>query len=136
MKNESDNDELNRGVNMKFLMLIAIISMALVACSKSELHEAMEDMGGSYKAMRKAETLEQMQAELDKFTASVDIAKQQQVNPDDQQTFDEGMKKLTDKIGKLSSAIEAGAMEDAKNALKDLRELKKELHEKLDVDDD
>lgn len=121
---------------MKYVLTLILISLVLAGCSRhSELHEAMEGMGDSYKAMKNAETLEQMQTELEKFSANVDIARQQKVKPEDQQTFDEGMQKLEEGVVALRQSIDSGSLADVRTAIDNLKDLKKELHDKLEVDD-
>ena len=121
---------------MKNWFFIITTSFVLIACSKSELHESMEDMGDSFKAMRKLDSVEEIKAELDKFSANLDIASQQMVEPDDQSTFDEGMKKLQEEMNTLYAALEADDLDAAKQSLKVLHDIHEDYHEKLEVEDD
>ncbi len=120
---------------MKKSYVLILLFLLVVACSKqSELHDAMETMEDSYKTMKKADSLDEMKIQLENFSAGLEIARQQKVKPEDQETFDAGMKKLTARANILLKAIESGDITEAKEALKELHELEEEFHEKLGVE--
>lgn len=118
----------------KFLPFIALV-IALGGCSKksSELHDAMESMKEPFKVMREASDINQVRAELANFLQGVNIAKVQQVKPEHQGTFDEGMKKLVDLTAQVEAALAADNLEEAKVLLKKMGEVRKEYHDKLGV---
>lgn len=123
---------------MKTIIYVTLLlcSLGLFGCSQeSELHGAMEDMGGAMKAMKKSEEAVRLKAELAAFSAGLNIAKQQKVKPEDQTSFDEGMKKLVAKVGEATAALDAGNAELAKSVVKDMRELQETYHEKLGVEE-
>ncbi|SMF60878.1 soluble cytochrome b562 [Alteromonadaceae bacterium Bs31] len=123
---------------MKILVLALLVSamLSVLGCSRgSDLHEAMESMGDSMKAMSKSEELEQLKKELGDFTAALEVAVQQKVKEEDQLTFDEGLKKVQDGTAKIQQALEQGNADLAKKLLKELHELEEKYHEKLGVED-
>jgi|GEM_PF-1524704 len=120
------------------------IIFALLLCStfgfsgcsqESELHGAMENMGGAMKTMKQTEEAAKLQSELVKFGAGLNIAKQQKVKPEDQVTFDEGMRKLTAKVTETTTALSSGNVELTKSLLKELHKIEETYHEKLGVKD-
>ena len=117
--------------------VIGVLSLCLLAvagCSESELHSSMEEMGGAYKAMKESQSAEAMKAQLDIFKAQLAIAQKQPVNPEDQNTFDEGLKKVEEQVGQLELALETGSLEVANTILAQLREINKEYHDKMGVE--
>ncbi len=121
---------------MRKLRLLAtlILSLSLLACAKSELHDAMEEMGGAFKSMNKTESLETIKADLVTFQGAFEIAKQQPVASEDQATFDEGMEKVEELAGQLAVAVDAGDLAAAKTLIAELRDANKKYHDKLGVE--
>ncbi len=119
---------------MKYLLTAIAIAAALSACSRSsELHESMETMGGSFKAMRNANQGSDIQTHLAEFKAALSIAKAQPVRAEDQAEFDEGMQKLETELAALESALAEGDAEAAAQHMKALGGLRKEYHDALGV---
>lgn len=119
---------------MKRLLPCIAVLIALNGCSKSsELHDTMEDMKEPYKAMREANDINQVKTELAVFVQGLNIAKVQQVKPEDQATFDEGMKKLVELTGQVEAAVAAGNLDEAKSLLQKMGDVRKEYHDKLGV---
>lgn len=119
---------------MKRLLPCLTLVIALAGCSKhNELHDAMEEMKGPYKAMSESDDAAAIKAELAKFVQSVNVAKIQKVKPEDQGTFDEGIKKLVDLTGQTDAALTAGNLEEAKALVKQMGDVRKEYHDKLGV---
>ncbi|AKH68407.1 Cytochrome b562 [Spongiibacter sp. IMCC21906] len=120
---------------MKKYSLVASLVAALMlsACGESELHSAMEGMGGSYKAMKEAKSLAPIKEELEVFKSNFEVARQQQLPPEDQSTFDEGMEKIDGLVTKLDAAVKLGDLVKAQALLAELREVNKEYHKKLEV---
>jgi len=118
---------------MKKIILLAVVVVGLAGCQSSELHESMEEMGDSYKTMKKSEDLEAISKEYTSFKAAFDIAVVQQIDPENQPTFEDGMKKAQVLVKDLEAAIAAKELEKAKALLKELGEQRKEYHEKLGV---
>ena len=83
--------------------------------------------------MREASDINQVKTELAAFMQGLEIAKMQQVKAEDQATFDEGMKKLVELTGQAEAAVNAGNLEQAKSALKQMGDVRKEYHDKLGV---
>lgn len=120
---------------MKNVFWLVLAAVLLAGCSGgSELHESMEEMGDSFKSMNKADSLEDIQSELEEFSANIAIAKQQQVKPEHQQDFDEGMEQLSTQLTDLETAVQAGDLAGAKSALAVLRDTNKKYHKKLGVE--
>jgi soluble cytochrome b562 len=117
----------------RFLPGIALL-IALGGCSNSnELHDAMEGMKEPFKAMRETNDIDQVKAELATFIQGLNIAKLQQVKPEHQSTFDEGMKKLVELTGQVEAAVAAGNLDAAQSLLKQMGDVRKEYHDKLEV---
>ncbi|MYM64434.1 cytochrome b562 [Pseudomaricurvus sp. HS19] len=121
---------------MKKLPMIAAIALsaALLGCSKSELHVAMEDMGGSLKAIYQTESLDEMKAQTDAFFVALEKAKSQVVNPEDQATFEEGLKEVEELALQVKAALEAGDAAAAKALFPQLKDVKEEYHDKFGVE--
>ena len=118
------------------IFTLLIITMLLMACSKSsELHESMEEMGDSYKQLRKAQSADDIKAQLNGFKTAFEIAKQQPVKPEHQTDFDEGMLALEKEIASLELALTNNDLEAALASVKELHELEEKYHEKLGVED-
>lgn len=119
---------------MKRLLPCLTLVIALAGCSKSnELHDAMEEMKGPFKVMNESADAAAVKAELAKFVQSVNVAKIQKVKPEDQGTFDEGMKKLLELTGQAEAALTAGNLDEAKTLVKQMGDVRKEYHDKLGV---
>ena len=120
---------------MKKLPLIAAIALSatLFGCSKSELHLAMEDMGGSLKAIYQTESLDEMKTEINAFFVALDKAKQQVVNPEDQDKFQEGLKKVEELALQVKAALDAGDATTAKALFPKLKDVKEKYHEEFGV---
>ncbi len=120
---------------MKKALLIAALasSISLVGCSDNGLHDAMEDMGGSLKATYQAESVDVMKAELDKFMAALNSAKQQKVIPDQQADFEEGLQEVETLILQMKAALDSGNVEQAKAIFPQLKEVKEKYHEMFEV---
>ena len=118
----------------RFLPGIALL-IALGGCSSksSELHDAMEEMKEPFKAMREASDINQVRSELSIFIQGLNKAKIQQVKPEDQRTFEEGIKKLVDLTAKVEAALAADNLEEAQSLLKEMGGVRKEYHDKLEV---
>ncbi len=120
---------------MKKILLASILTATFITgCSKPEpLHDSMESMGDNFKALRDAQSIDDKKQFLMKFKEQVEIAKQQKVRAEDQETFDEGMKKLSTQLALVIAQVEAGQVENLQAQLKKLGELRKEYHELLEV---
>lgn len=119
---------------MKRFLPCMTLLIALAGCSNSnDLHDSMEEMKEPFKVMRESGDAEQIKTELAAFTKSVSVAKMQKVKPEDQSSFDEGMNKLTDLIAQVEAALTAGNLEEAKNQLNQMADLRKEYHDKFGV---
>lgn len=119
---------------MQRLMPCLVLLVTLAACSRSnDLHDAMEEMKEPFKTMRESSDASQVKAELAKFTQALNLAKIQKVKPEDQNSFDEGMKKLDELTREVESALAADNLEAAKNLLNQMGDVRKEYHEKFGV---
>ena len=117
----------------KFFPLVFVIA-ALVGCSRSTpLHDSMEGMGGSFKAMRKSDDIEVLKAQWAVFKTELNVAATQQVLPMYQTSFNEGMDKLKGLVVSVDAALAAGNLGEVKNLLQQLDETRKEFHKKLEV---
>lgn len=115
-----------------FPALFALLSF--VGCSKpSALKTSMEEMGESYKPMSEAQSLGAMRTEVADFKTALNTAAMQKVKPDDQATFDEGMKKLDDLVKELDSALAANDEAKAKEIVAKLGDTRKKYHKELGV---
>lgn len=120
---------------MKHLIFVTFFIFCVTGCSKSknDLHDTMESMGSSFKTIRDSDELAALKSELDTFSASYNIAKNQQVNAEDQPTFNEGMKELGQLLNQLKTNIDTGDVQKSKELLKQLGKVRKKYHEKLGV---
>lgn len=112
---------------------VLVVAVALAACGESELHGAMEGMGESYKSMKEAPALVDMKAQLEVFKAELEVARQQTVKPEHQADFDEGLEKVGQLTAQMTLAVESGDINAARALLENLREVRKQYHEKLGV---
>ncbi len=120
---------------MKYWLSALAVVVALGGCSKHDpLHDSMEDMGGSFKAMRDAQSDEALQSQWASFKEALAVAEAQKVAPEDQAKFDEGMQKLQETVAQIDAALAAGDMAAAKQQFKALGETRKEYHDALGVD--
>ena len=120
----------------KIFFTAALASVLLIGCSKpNPIHEGMESMGKSFKALRQAETLADKQQLIAEFEQHVLMVQKQQVKPEDQATFDEGIDKLLSEVQAVKAALEQGNIENIKPQLKALHDLEEEYHELLGVED-
>ncbi|WP_028885095.1 cytochrome b562 [Teredinibacter turnerae] len=121
-------------MHKRALLVIALVFTVIAGCSRhSELHEAMETMGDSFKAMRNETDKAKLQEELAVFKGALDIAIQQKIMPEDQSVFDEGMKKTQEALAQLEAAVASGNDAAIAEALKKVGGFRKEFHEKLGV---
>lgn len=120
---------------MKKLMTLLALATLCVACAKHDpLHEAMESMGDSFKAMRETSDLTEFQSQWQSFKEAVAIAEAETMGPEEQADFEQGMDKLTQALPLVDAALAAGDLEAAKAVLKDMGAVRKEYHDKLKVD--
>ncbi len=110
------------------------MSLFLVACSPATpLQNAMQDMAGDYKKMKKAKDVEKIKSLLVSFKLHLNKAKQQVVPEKVKKQFDEGLTKLESKIKAFEAALNTPAFanndEAIKQTLKELDELKTHYHE-------
>lgn len=120
---------------MKTLYLaVAFAALLTTACTRhSELHDAMEDMGGAFKVMRESQDITQLKQKMVEFKAGLEISAAQPVRPEDQAAFDEGIKKLEGLVAKVDAALAQGDLAAAKAAIDELGSVRKRYHEKLGV---
>ncbi|WAJ71222.1 cytochrome b562 [Catenovulum adriaticum] len=120
---------------MKKILLASLLSATFLAgCSQPDpLHDAMESMGNNFKALKKAESIDEKKNILKQFKQQLDVAKMQKIRPEDQETFDEGMEKLVNQVNLVIAQVEAGQVENLQMQLKKLGEIRKEYHELLEV---
>ena len=123
-------------MNNKIILAAVLTTGVLFGCSKpNPIHEGMESMGKSFKALRQAETLADKQQLIAEFEKHVLMVQKQQVKPEDQATFDEGIEKLLTEVQAVKAALELGNIENIKPQLKALHDLEEEYHELLGVED-
>ncbi len=118
----------------KLKHLIICMSLFLVACSPATpLQNAMQDMAGDYKQMKKTKDVEKIKSLLVSFKLHLSKAKQQVVPDKVKKQFDEGLRKLEGKIDAFEAALNTPAFanneEAIKQTLKELDELKTHYHE-------
>ncbi|WP_020210771.1 cytochrome b562 [Gilvimarinus chinensis] len=120
---------------MKYWLMASALVVGLAGCSKHDpLHDSMEEMGGSFKAMRESQNDEAMLNEWQNFKTALATAKAQKVTAEDQPKFDEGMQKLEELSAQVDVALAAGDMAGAKALLKKMGPARKEYHDALGVD--
>lgn len=119
---------------MSKILLITVLLLSLLGCAKSELHNAMEEMGESFKAMEESESLAVMDNELSRFQAALDTARQQTLSEEHHSSFEEGTDKIAELAAQLRQAVDAGDNQQARALLKKMRSTRKEYHDKLEVD--
>lgn len=122
---------------MKNYFLLFLVVVMFTGCSKSSvLHDSMEEMGDAYKAMRDSSNLETINKEFTDFKAALDMASQQTVKPEHQDTFNEGMDELKTLVKQVDAALAAGDVDKTKQILEKLGDVRKEHHEELGVKKD
>lgn len=122
---------------MKMRLFLVLGLVVLAGCSKpSPLHEAMEEMGSSFKVMREATNFETIKQEFPEFQAALEVASAQKVKPEHQATFDEGMDELEPLVAQLETALAADNALAAEQLLQKIGDVRKEYHEELEVEKD
>ncbi|MDO6748199.1 cytochrome b562 [Gilvimarinus sp. 1_MG-2023] len=120
---------------MKKLLSVLALSLLAVACSKPDpLHESMESMGDSFKAMRESNDLAQMQSDWDAFKEARSVAAAQTMGPEEQKDFEQGMQRLAKLSKAVDAAFASGDVEAVKASLQKLGKVRKKYHDKLKVD--
>lgn len=120
---------------MKKLFTVLAVSLLLVACAKPDpLHDSMESMGDAFKAMREANDLAEIQTQWSAFKEALAVAEAQTMGPDEQPDFEQGMKELGELTQVVDAALASGQIDAVKEALKRMGEVRKEYHDKLNVD--
>ncbi|WP_017444883.1 cytochrome b562 [Gayadomonas joobiniege] len=124
-------------MKLKMLFSAALIAALATACSEPDpLHHAMEGMGGAFKELRKAESIEDKKMLLAELEKHINVAAQQKVAPEDQENFDKGMEKLKVAITAIKLQLSQGNVDNIKPQLKELGQIRKEYHELLGVSKD
>ncbi|MBD2857759.1 hypothetical protein IB286_01985 [Spongiibacter sp. KMU-158] len=116
----------------KLLCVLAIAGLA--ACAESDLHNAMENMGDSLKVYAKSESAAEMETSLDQILASLKIAREQQVAPEDQAMFDEGLEKVQAIMDDAKASLATGNIALAKSGLAELKKTIEKYHDELGVE--
>lgn len=120
---------------MKYWLMASVLVIGMAGCSKHDpLHDSMEEMGGSFKAMRESQDDETMLNEWQSFKDALATAKAQTVAAEDQPKFDEGIQKLEELSAQVDVALAAGDIADTKALFKKMGEVRKEYHDALGVD--
>jgi len=118
--------------------IVSIIATALlltaVGCSKSPLHEPMEEMGDAFGAIREATDLSSVTAEIDAFIQAAKIAQAQEIPAEHKEKFDKGIGLTVELAIQLKSAVETGDMELATETVKKLGQNSKKYHDELGVE--
>lgn len=121
-------------MNTPYLAIALSALLLMSACSRhSELHDAMEDMGGAFKVMRDSQDIEQIQQKLVELKAGLEISAAQMVSAEDQVTFGEGLDKVKTLVVQVEAALAQGDLPAAKAAIDELGSVRKRYHEKLGV---
>ncbi len=115
-------------------LVVVLMALALAACAKSELHNAMEAMGDSLKVFAKSESQPEMAAALKDLLAALSVARQQMVKPEDQANFDEGLENVQMIMDDLQASLRAGNIAEAKSQLPELKKTIEKYHELLGVE--
>lgn len=105
------------------------------AYAHDEIEVLMKKMRTAIREAMKAEDLTSFKQQFEAFKQSaLNAAKQtHHGSPDEQKTFQDGMKELQAGFAKVDAAIAAGNLEQAKAAFEELNQIKKQYHKKLDV---
>lgn len=121
-------------LSVAFSALISTCALITTGCTRhSELHNAMEDMGGAFKVMRESQDISELKQKMVELKAGLEISAGQAVRPEDQATFDEGIEKVNALVAKIDAALAQNDLAAAKSAIDELGSERKRYHEKLDV---
>lgn len=121
-------------MNRPLALIIAAIFTLLAGCSKSPLHDPMEDMGDAFKAIKEAEDLSTVSAQIDAFIEAAKLAQAQTVPEEVKESFDKGMGRTVELAAQLKLAVESGNTELAKATIKKMGQTSKEYHDKFEVE--
>lgn len=129
-----------KAVMIKLVLIMYVLAMPVSAhegAHDDDFKNAMESMKTEYKKLEKAGTAADMKPYAKAFNSSLlkatAIKPPADAPPEVVAQVNEGLDKLLDKVKALIKAIELGQDHKAKVLIKEMGELRKEYHKKLDV---
>ena len=134
-------------MNKNLLVLVVVTAMGFFAGSSfahddwsghnEGLEKAFKKMAKRYKAMKKADDLDEISEYLSEFetylkkVVSIDV----EAYPDDQAIYDKGIEKLQNEFAKLKVAVANNDASLVELHLKELGKIRKKYHDKLNIGD-
>lgn len=114
----------------KLIPIVALLITANVYANGFDLKATMKEMKMEFKHAADAQTIEEMEAPISKLTQLINQAKQGVYPPEKQTLYLEGFNKLTITLGSINTHLKAGELEQAKQELRQVDDLREEYHDK------
>ncbi|WP_153447525.1 cytochrome b562 [Vibrio algicola] len=109
---------------------IALLVSANVYAAGSDLKATMKEMKLEFKHAAEAQTISEMQVPVTNLTELIDKAKLGAYPPEKQDLYLEGFNKLTVTLENVETSLKAGELDQAKQQLRQVDELRIEYHDK------
>lgn len=120
-------------MNRPLALVTAAVFVLIAGCSKSPLHDPMEDMGDAFKAIKEAEDLSTVSSQIDALIEASKLAQAQVVPEEVKESFDKGIGRSVELATQLKLAVESGNTELAQETIEALGKNRKKYHEKFEV---
>ncbi|MBB1311963.1 cytochrome b562 [Aliivibrio sp. SR45-2] len=91
---------------------------------------AMKDMMLAFKQSEDASSIDEMTQSVMRLDALIDYLKQENFSPEKQELYQEGFNKLSVSVDRVKSELAAGNLEQAKDTLNQVDDLRSEYHKK------
>ncbi|MGF1904259.1 cytochrome b562 [Aliivibrio salmonicida] len=91
---------------------------------------AMKDMMLAFKQSEDASSIDEMTHSVMRLDALIDYLKQENFSPEKQELYQEGFNKLSVSVDRVKSELAAGNLEQAKDTLNQVDDLRSEYHKK------
>ncbi|MBD1576135.1 cytochrome b562 family protein [Vibrio sp. S11_S32] len=114
----------------KLIPFIALLVSANVYAAGSDLKATMKEMKFEFKHAAEAQTISEMQVPVTNLTELIDKAKLGAYPPEKQDLYLEGFNKLTVTLENVETSLKAGELDQAKQQLRQVDELRIEYHDK------
>lgn len=114
----------------KLIPLLALVAATSVYASGSDLKATMKEMRVEFKHAAEAQNIEEMEVPVANLTQLVNQAKLGVYPPEKQDLYEEGFTKLTVALDGVKAHLQAGELEQAKEALRQVDDLRVEYHDK------
>ncbi len=113
------------------LFPLALVCFSSLSYAQNiDMEATMKKMALAYKSAVQAESLQEVKAQMVTLDALVEKSKRAQFAAEKKGTYLEGLNKLSDAIDEVNVRVEAQQLEQAKESLKQINDLRKEYHDK------